>query len=137
MKPLFHAAIYLNRRPDDLQKADHGESASDELIEHKNWSTGHKLWMEAKEAGCELPLIFGYEAPLEYWAVARDILPFENSTRYRFAHLNKVTGGYRRRDLVLVSTGKLLSDQFIRSYAIVETPAFLSTAAKGTTRSGL
>lgn len=125
MNPLFHTAIYLNRKPTALVAASHGEAPSEALIEGKIWNAGYQLLERARAAQCELPLIFGYFAPLTYRAVAREIKLEEGSTTYRFADLHKIDGSYRRRDLILVRSRRPLSDKFIKSYALVKTPNFL------------
>jgi hypothetical protein len=128
MSALFHAAIYVNASSERLRAASRGGEASSVITEKKRWVTGYKLLLQARDRGEELPLIFAQYAPLTFWAVARDITIGESTTDYRFAHLTPLAGR-RRSDLVVASSGAPLPDEFIRSYAIVRTPDFLSEAA--------
>jgi guanosine-3',5'-bis(diphosphate) 3'-pyrophosphohydrolase len=118
----------LNRKPDALRKASHGDSPSAPITEDKIWRAGAELLGTAHASRCELPLIFGYYAPLTYWAVAREINVGEKRTTYRFASLRELAGGFRRSDLVHAGDLKPLSDDFIRSYAIVKTPYFIGNS---------
>lgn len=112
--PLFHSAIYVNRKPDSLNKAKHGDKPSKPLTEKRAWTSGSELLQKAKETGCELPLIFGYYPPLGYWAVAREISVLGKTTTYRFANLIKIPKGYSRKNLTVINSGKPLPDNFIR-----------------------
>jgi hypothetical protein len=125
MKPLFHTAIYVNRRPKELKEKSHGQAPSDWLAEGRRWTSGANLLREARDAGCELPLIFGYYAPLTYWAVARGIKVLKKTTAYRFANLQRIRGGQERKSLTVVTSKKPLPNDYIRSYAIIMTPNFL------------
>jgi hypothetical protein len=129
MRPLFNHAIYVNASPDRLRRASHGAAASDPVTENRVWVTGRRLFDEAKAAREDLPLIFGYYAPLTFWAVATEITVGERSTRYRFARLTKLSR-HERRHLTLATSNKPLPNSFIRSYAIVRTPDFLSSSLK-------
>jgi hypothetical protein len=125
MSPLFHVAIYVNASSERLRSASRGNAPSLVITENKRWVTGYKLFLEAHDRGEELPLIFAHYAPLTFWAVARDIIVGQSTTDYQFAYLAPLRGR-RRSDLVVASTGAPLPDGFIRSYAIVRTPDFLS-----------
>jgi hypothetical protein len=125
MPPLFHFAIYVNASSERLCSASRGVAPSLVITEKKRWVTGYKLFLQARDRGEELPLIFAQYAPLTFWAVARDITIGQSTTDYQFAHLAPLHGR-RRSDLVVASTGAPLPDEFIRSYAIVRTPDFLS-----------
>jgi hypothetical protein len=130
-EPLFHTAIYVNRAPQNLKEASHGMDASDPLTENRPWTTGERLLIQAREAGHELALIFGYYAELEYWAVATEIVIERDEkdklvTRYRFARLRRIPGPRReRKDLTIVSKKTPLPNDYIRSYVLVQTPRFL------------
>jgi hypothetical protein len=126
---LFRLAIYVNAGTDRLQKMSKGAKSSLPITENKRWSKGEKLFLEAQRRGEELPLVFAQYAELTFWAVAREIALKENSTQYRFANLLPLRGR-RRSDLVVDSTGSQLPDDFIRSYALVRTPPFLTDYIK-------
>ena len=127
---LFKSAIYVNASPDRLSAASRGSEPSLPITEKKRWTGGHKLLLEARSRGEELPLIFAHYAPLTFWALAREVILHESTTEYCFAELCPLNG-YRRRDLVVESTGAPLPDEFIRSYALVHTPKFLSARSPG------
>ena len=124
MSPLFHFAIYVNASSERLWSASRGVAPSLVITEKKRWVTGYKLFLQARDRSEELLLIFAHYAPLTFWAVARDITIGQSTTDYQFAHLAPLHGR-RRSDLVVANTGAPLSDEFIRSYAIVRSPDFL------------
>ncbi len=135
MKPLFETAIYVNRATESLSKAIKGKEISDPLIEFRSWTSGEKLFVKAQESGCDLPLIFAQYPKLEYWAIAEEIVVLEEDdksvTRYRFSNLQRIPGRTRQRnDLTVISTGKPLPNDFIRSYSLVKTPDFLLASRK-------
>jgi hypothetical protein len=130
MSPLFHFAIYVNASSERLCSASRGVAPSLVITEKKRWVTGYKLFLEARDRGEELPLIFAQYASLTFWAVARDITIGQSTTDHQFAHLAPLHGR-RPSDLVVASTGAPLPDEFIRSYAIVRTPDFLSKRTNG------
>jgi len=125
MSPIFHSAIYVNASSERLRAASRGGEPSSVITEKKRWVTGYKLFLQARDRGEELPLIFAQYTPLTFWAVARDITVGESTTDYQFAHLTALQRR-RRSDLIVASTGAPLPDEFIRSYAIIRTPDFLS-----------
>jgi hypothetical protein len=125
MSPLFQFAIYVNASSDRLVSASRDASVSLVITEKKRWVTGYKLFRQARDRGEELPLIFAQYAPLTFWAVAHDITIGQSTTDYQFSQLVPLHGR-RRSDLIVASTGAPLPDEFIRSYAIVRTPDFLS-----------
>src|SRR5581483_12110396 len=107
MKPLFRTAIYVNRASDSLPKAIDGNQVSEPLIEQRPWTSGERLFAEARESGCALALIFAQYAKLEYWAIAEEIAVLEENgkrvTRYRFSDLQRIPGRNRqRKDLTVV-----------------------------------
>jgi predicted HNH restriction endonuclease len=127
MRHLFHASIYVNANPDRLRGASHGPDPSEPLLENKPWTTGSRLYEEAKAAGEELPFVFAHLEPLVGWALARDVKLEGRTTSYRFAYYREFAEGrgYQRNDLTVLKTQQPLPNDFIRSYAIVQTPRFL------------
>ena len=130
MSELFKYSIYVNASPERLRGASRGSEPSLPIVEKKRCARGQKLLAEARRRGEELPLVFAHFAPLTFWAVAREIKLQGNKTEYRFANLRPLRG-YRRRDLVVDSTSSRLPDEFIRSYALIRTPDFLSPGEDG------
>ena len=125
---LFKTSVYVNASSNRLLAASRGGGPSLPLVEKKRWTTGCRLLDEARQRGEELPLVFSHFPNLTFWAVATDITVDENTTEYCFRNLRRIRG-YRRRDLVVESTAAALPDEFIRSYALVRTPAFLAAGA--------
>jgi hypothetical protein len=130
MPELFHAAIYVNRSSDALAQALKEKKGADVLVERKSWVTGWNLLKTAHATGFDIALIFAHFEDLEYWAIAREItLEPDGGTRCRFSDLKRIPKQPRRqrKDLTVLSTKKPLPNNFIRSYALVETPKFLGT----------
>jgi len=124
---LFELAVYVNVSPDRLRRADRGPNPSAPITEKKRWVDGRKRFAEASAKNEDLPLIFARYAELDFWAVASEITLQPTMTKYRFVDLRALPKGrFRRSDLVVDKTGKRLSDNFIRSYAIVRTPQFIA-----------
>ena len=128
MPELFPSAIYVNASVDRLRAASSGSAPSTPIVEGKRWAGGLKLFTEARAARQVLPLIFAQNATLAFWAEAESIDLGDSSTRYTFTNLRGLKGR-RRSDLTVESSGAPLSDDFIRSYALVRTPSFLKLAA--------
>jgi hypothetical protein len=126
MKPLFHTSIYVNRASETLKKFE-GKKRSSSLSEGKAWVTGKKIFEEARDSGHDVALIFAQYRELDYWAIATAIeIQGDGSTDYSFSNLQPIpNSAHKRSDLTVKSTGKRMSNNFIRSYAIVKTPQFL------------
>jgi hypothetical protein len=127
MNSLSSSAIYVNASSKHLLEASCGDSPSRAIREGKRWITGSLRFREAEVDGKSLPLIFAHYSELIFWAIATDIKVDEVGTTYRFSKLRPITGHFRS-DLTLVNTGKPLPNNFIRSYALVQTPKFLVPA---------
>jgi hypothetical protein len=123
---LFSTSIYLNASSQRLRDSSHRSDPSDSIVENKRWVAGRRLFDEAHQRGEDLPLIWSHFAELTFWAIAADITVHESTTEYRFRNLTPIRG-YRRRDLIVESTGAALPNEFIRSYALVRTPGFLTS----------
>jgi hypothetical protein len=100
-----------------------------ELIEHKRWVTGHRLWAEAKQADQQMPILFSAAEEhrgIIYWAIIDSIVIAENQTTCRYFDLRKIVPARQRSELMLRSGNRALSDNLIRPYAICWTPHFLT-----------
>jgi hypothetical protein len=86
--------------------------------------TGEKLWRKAVRCEQPLPLIFSHFVDLTFLAIATSVNVSGDRTFVTFEHLQPILGR-ERRDLIVVSTGNELPDQFIKSYAIVIIPRFI------------
>lgn len=101
------------------------------LTEGKAWTTGHLLWGQARQSGELMPLIFSAAEDvtgLIYWATIDDIAIDEEdrTTTCTYSNVQAVTPARPHSSLRLRSTGRPLSEDFIRPYAICYTPAFLA-----------
>lgn len=101
--------------------------------EDTNWKSGVELLQESKEENQILPIIFAaaeWTSKLLYWACIVDIKieqPSEKSfkTTYKFEALKRIGKGHTKSDLILRSSGKNISEGYIRPYSICRTPDFL------------
>jgi hypothetical protein len=124
----FQKAIYVNRASASLPKAIGKKKISDPITENKVWTSSKKFIDEAHANGCDLALIFAQYETLDYWAIAEEIKvdPAQKTIDFSFSSLQRIPDPVRyRHDLMVVSTGEPLPDNFIRSYALVKTPDFL------------
>jgi hypothetical protein len=97
--------------------------------ERKPWTTGYRLWREAKAAGRSMPVVIADAcdtSQLLYWGILTGIEISSEGTRYRVDRLRRVPRGYTTQQLVLRSTGRRIARGFIRPYAICRTPSFVS-----------
>jgi hypothetical protein len=128
--------IYTMRSSTDLDACFRGGGAGS-FTENKKWTTGSKLFGAGLAAGEHMPILFAAaerDSGLIYWAVLSDVVVDDGdpgqgigpSTTYSLAQLAPITPSKRLSDLRLLSSGKPLSDSFIRPYAICHTPSFVA-----------
>jgi hypothetical protein len=92
------------------------------------WSTGSRLWTEANKEGQRLPLIFSAteaDSGLIYPAYVEEITVTDDGTACVHSELRPIDPPRPLSSLRLKSTGRPLSDSYIRPYAICKTPDFL------------
>lgn len=99
----------------------------------KRWVTGRELFVAARKNGQEMAILYAdavHCSRLLYWGrlVALDV--HDEGTRYTVADLAPLSNK-RTQGLVLRSTNEHIAQGFIRPYAIVETPSFISRSAGG------
>jgi hypothetical protein len=128
MSDLASYCIHTSRHSGALTaQADIGETH--ELIEHKRWVTGRRLWAEAKQADQQMPILFSaaeeYQSII-YWAIIDNIMISENQTTCRYFDLRRIAPSRQRSKLMLRVGNRPLSDNLIRPYAICWTPHFLT-----------
>ena len=123
------SCVYTIRHPDELQKcarlAKSGSTCT--LSEQKRWVAAHKLW-EQCEPGQRMAVIFGdatHTSHLIFFAELKKVAVKDGHTDYTIENLKKFRGEHRKMELVLRSSGKKISPNFIRPYAICKTPDFL------------
>ena len=136
MKTLSDECIYTIVHRDSLAVAARkGGPAS--FPEHRAWTTGHRLWQEAKDKGTAMPILLGDAADcsrLLYWGLLIDVETGHGWTSYTVDCIRPLRGRHTPQELVLRSTGQHIAPYFIRPYAICRTPKFLRDQSR-TTRS--
>jgi len=103
------------------------------LKEKKHWKTGLNLLEKARKENQILPIVFAAAestVKLLYWGHLKELRIKQISekdfeTTYRFEHLKKISEGYSKMDLILRSSDKNISREYIRPYSICKTPTFL------------
>jgi hypothetical protein len=130
MGNLSSFCIYTMRHSAELH-AQARTSKAHLLTEGKAWTTGHLLWDQARRSGELMPLIFSAaedDTGLICWATINDITIDEEdrTTTCTYLNLKAITPARPKSSLRLRSTGRPLSEDFIRPYAICHTPAFLA-----------
>jgi hypothetical protein len=125
-------AVYTILHHDTLKKMAEGRKA-EKLNEKKRWVTGSELFVAARSKGQEMAILYAdavHCSRLLYWGrlVALDV--HDDGTRYTVADLAPLYSK-RTQGLVLRSTNEHIAQGFIRPYAIVETPSFISRSAGG------
>jgi hypothetical protein len=101
------------------------------FTEGKPWVTGRDLWQAARAARLGMPVLLSdarHCSRLLYWGLLTSIELGGGSTSYRVDKVRRLKGKHTRQELILRSTGRQVAANFIRPYAIVETPEFLTGA---------
>ncbi len=130
MGNLSRFCVYTMLHSDKLD-AQANTSSADVLAENKAWTTGRLLWDQARRSGELMPLVFSgaeKDTGLIYWATVDDITINEESrtTACTYSNLRTITPHKPKPSLRLRSTGRPISEDFIRPYAVCHTPAFLA-----------
>ena len=119
--------IYTMRKSDNLQYIYLGDGAG-KFSEKKIWRTGHALFQQAREDNNKMPIFFSAaeeDSGLIYFAFLESIEIGDSVTTYSFSDLNEIDETKPLSSLKLRSSQRPLSDNYIRPYAICETPDFL------------
>jgi hypothetical protein len=101
------------------------------FAEDKPWVAGRELWQEAQVAGLGMPVLLGdarHCSRLLYWGLLTSIELGDGSTDYTVDKVRRLKGKHTPQELILRSTGRQIAPNFIRPYAIVVTPEFLTGA---------
>lgn len=131
--------IYTIKNKKDLDKAyKNGKSGS--YTENKAWRTGLDHFIDAKNMGAYLPIVFADADSiweLLYWAKLTEVKILINTnkeikshdvTQYSFQDMKrypKKDPPYNYTDLILDKTGERIQEGFIRPYAICRIPNYL------------
>lgn len=123
--------VYTIRHSETLDEI-FRSGGSEEFEENTTWKTGRQLFLEAEDGGMRMPVIFAPadvgDKLLYYAVLTRVEVDYENgNTTYAFTDLTPIEGDHPLSSLKLRSSGRPLSDTFIRPYAICVTPSFITT----------
>jgi hypothetical protein len=124
---LFKFSIYTIVLEDKLKAAVENDLTT--FQEGQAWTSGSRLLAEAKEAGEDMPVVFADAADcsrLLYWGILTDVVVKDNTTQYSVKSVQEINGQHSPQELLLKSTGNKIRPNFIRPYAICETPLFLA-----------
>jgi hypothetical protein len=124
--------IYTIRHTRDLEAAIQSGGRGT-FTENTKWSRGYQLFQAAQHAGTMVPIIFSAaerESGLIFYgfleAISMDETnPEQTITTYAFTGLRPIGHPLPKSHLVLQSTQRALSDQYIRLYAVCDTPDFV------------
>jgi hypothetical protein len=106
----------------------HRQGGAATFREAKPRVTRLKLWRKAQKAGVGMPVLLGDAADtneLLYWGVLTRLEVTDAGTSFTLDRLRRLPGGHTPQELVLRSTGNHIAPNFIRPYAICETPDFV------------
>ncbi|MGH3086895.1 MAG: hypothetical protein ACRDSJ_06200 [Rubrobacteraceae bacterium] len=118
--------ILHRRRLDGIFETEKAGEAKEKNV----WREGERLFREARKNGERMPVVFSAAdvgGGLFYYAFLEDVDIDEesSSTKYKFARLTKIEDNPPKSSLKLKSSGRALSDDYIRPYAVCHTPSFV------------
>ncbi len=131
-RPVSRFCVYTIRHTNDLDAA-YRQGGDGAFTENTTWKTGRALFLEAQRHREAMPVIFASAEGTDrliYYAMLSDVRieetdPDAATTTYRFTGLTPIEQHLPLRSLTLRSTGRPLSDNYIRPYSICFTPDFL------------
>jgi uncharacterized protein YeaO (DUF488 family) len=130
---IFPYSIYTIRHSRDLA-VDYNHGKQGKFTENKRWTSAVDFLSQARKAGQKLPILFAAGESIDgaiYFAFIDEIVvsPLDEngngSTAIRFSELKKLHRKLPLSALRLKSSGKPLSEDFIRPYALCHTPDIL------------
>lgn len=128
----FPFSIYTIRRSRDLA-ADYQSGGAGEFTENQRWVSALGFLASARKNGQRVPIIFAASESINgiiYFAYIDDlsVSPLDEhgkgTTTIRFSALQRIRPKRPLSSLRLKSSGKPLSDKFIKPHAICHTPDF-------------
>jgi hypothetical protein len=127
---LSQFCIYTILHTETLNKFFH-DGGDGEAKENTTWKEGQRLFLEAQKKGLQMPIVFAaadVEGGLLYSAILKGVQvdEDESSTTYKFTDMKPLADKPSRSSLTLKSSGKSLSEDYIRPYAICYTPSFIN-----------
>jgi hypothetical protein len=126
MPALHRFCIYTIAHPDKLQAAE--RAGKGRFPEKKAWKTGHRLWSDAKTDGIAMAVVFADSTDcsrLTHWGIIKKIAINAEGTLCLVKDVKKIKGRHSPQELILKSTGRRIAPNFIRPYAICQTPSFV------------
>jgi hypothetical protein len=124
---LRDVCIYTTKKKADLISAIHGCGKDTYSIKTRMVSAV-SLLERCKRRGLALPIIIS-DAAICMNLIAHGFLTSvvvgEGGTNYTFENLKRIRGSHKLSDLRLVSSGKNISEDYIRPYAICYRPLFI------------
>lgn len=129
---LLDTAVYTLLPGDQLKAA--ARAGAFEFTERRPWVTADALLGRAWSKCARVAILFAPaegSAAITHWGTIDTIEIVRNAqgggvTRVRASGLRPIEPARKLSDLVLASTGKRLSQGFLRPYAIVNLPTFLA-----------
>ncbi len=122
----FEFCIYTMRNSKDLDYV-FNNGGKGEFSEKKTWRTGKHLFEEALLKDKRMPILFSSaeeKSGLVFFGILESITidSSRNNTTYSFSNLRRIPNPKPLSSLRLRSTGKPLSNNYIRPYAVCKTP---------------
>lgn len=126
MTNLFEFSIYTMRSRNDLDYI-FSNGGRGEFSEKKPWRKGKELFNEALSEDKRMPILLSAaeeESGLIFFGILESIAidPSNKNTTYSFSDLRRIPNPKPLSSLTLRSTGKPISNNYIRPYAICTTP---------------
>jgi len=123
---LADTCIYTIAHPEKL--AEWTKAGEGELQEKKGWTTGKKLLAEAKKNKQTVALLLADSTDcsrLTHWAIVKQIKIGPKGTKCTFHSVKAFDRIHQPQELTLASTNRRIAEDFIRPYAICQTPYFV------------
>jgi len=127
--------IYTIRQSDWLDER-YQVNRAGTVTEGKSWKTGQELFNAAQADGETMPVVFAAAESITgliYWAKLTSIAIKESGTgaetTYTFTDLTPIGPGHDLSELTLRESRRPLSDNYIRPYAICDTPIWVRWSA--------
>lgn len=125
---LLEHCVYTIVHPSTLEKAA-CDGNPKTFRESKAWVTGRLLLENAQAANIGLAILFGDAtdcSKLEYWGLLTHVEIQGAQTLYSVDRIRRLPSLHTPQELVLKSTGNCIAANFIRPYAICNTPDFIA-----------
>jgi hypothetical protein len=130
---IFAYCIYTMRHSAELDRA-YRSGGGGTFEEGRAWVTGSRLFEEAQRHGLRMPIIFSAaerDSGLIYFGFLESVKLDETEegeakTTDTFRDLRPISEPSPKSILILKNTGSPLSEQYIRPYAVCETPTFIA-----------